>query len=120
MPVYKQNPQAASKNELLEDLMRSALNADEDRLQRAIGALHDKAPSPTKPTLNAPLLIAMGKAAEVLGVSRPTLWRMINAGRISKFEILPGSYRVRREDIEALLAREELLVSGGRKARRKR
>jgi excisionase family DNA binding protein len=118
MPVREQTLQTPSKNELLEQLMHSALRADAEYLKRAIDALNGKTPATPKPTLTAPLLLGMGKAAEVLGVSRPTFWRMIRAGRIAKFEILPGSYRVRREDIEALLSREELLESGDPKLKR--
>jgi len=42
--------------------------------------------------------------AKLLGVSRATLWRMMKAGTISKVELFPGSYRLRREDLEALAA----------------
>jgi excisionase family DNA binding protein len=44
----------------------------------------------------------MGPAAKLLGVSRGTLYRMLQAGRLSRVEILPGSFRVRREDVEAI------------------
>jgi len=52
---------------------------------------------------NGPLLLGMGKAASLLGVSRGTLWRMLNAGRLGRVEVLPGSFRVRRADIELLV-----------------
>ena len=52
-----------------------------------------------------PLLLGMGAAARFLGVSRTTLWRMEQAGRLRKIEILPGSYRIRRADLE-LIANE--------------
>lgn len=52
-----------------------------------------------------PLLLRMADAAEWLGVSRATLWRMIRAGRVEKVEILPNSFRVRRADIEAVVGR---------------
>lgn len=51
-----------------------------------------------------PLLLGMTAAAKFLGVSRATLWRVIKAGRLHKVEVLPGSYRVRRADLEALVA----------------
>jgi excisionase family DNA binding protein len=44
----------------------------------------------------------MGAGARLLGVSRATLWRMIRAGRLDKVEVLPGSFRVRRADLEAV------------------
>ncbi len=49
-----------------------------------------------------PLLLGMTAAAKLLGVSRATLWRMIRDGRLSKVELLRGSYRLRRGDIEAI------------------
>jgi excisionase family DNA binding protein len=49
-----------------------------------------------------PLLMSMGPAAKFLGVSRTTLWRMIQAGWLTKIEVLPGSFRVRRADLEVL------------------
>lgn len=55
-------------------------------------------------TSTGPLLCGMSPGAKFLGVSRATLWRMIKAGRLSKVEILPGSYRVRRADLEAIAA----------------
>ena len=53
--------------------------------------------------VTGPLLLPMGKASELLGVSRPTLWRMLNAGRLARVEVLPKTYRVRRSEIEALV-----------------
>lgn len=57
-----------------------------------------------RPCARAPLLLGMGAGAELLGVSRATLWRMIKAGRLNKVEVLPGSFRVRRADVEAIVA----------------
>jgi excisionase family DNA binding protein len=47
-----------------------------------------------------PLLMGMTASAKFLGVSRTTLWRMINEGRLQKVEVLPGSFRLRRADLE--------------------
>ena len=52
------------------------------------------------PPATGPLLLGMGAGAKLLGVSRATFWRMINAGRLTKVEVLPGSFRVRRADVE--------------------
>jgi excisionase family DNA binding protein len=81
-----------------------------ERLLRYLGAtseqqaaidriLAGQTPSDSAP--QAPLLLGMGAAAALLGVSRATLWRMLNAGRLSRVEVLPGSYRVRRAELEA-------------------
>ena len=51
-----------------------------------------------------PMLLGMTPAAKLLGVSRATLWRIIKAGRLSKVEVLPGSFHIRRADLEALAA----------------
>lgn len=59
--------------------------------------------NPTKSVVAAgPLLMGMGAGAKFLGVSRATFWRMIRAGRLEKVELLPGSFRVRRADVEAI------------------
>ncbi len=49
-----------------------------------------------------PLLLGMCAAAKLLGVSRATLWRMVKGGRLSKVEVLPGSFRLRRADVEGI------------------
>lgn len=54
--------------------------------------------------VTGPLLLGMGTGAKLLGVSRATFWRIIRAGRLTKVEVLPGSFRVRRGDVEALAA----------------
>jgi excisionase family DNA binding protein len=48
------------------------------------------------------LLLGMMASAKFLGVSRTTLWRMVEKGRLQKIEILPGSFRLRRADLEAI------------------
>jgi hypothetical protein len=53
-------------------------------------------------TTTAALLMGMGAGAGFLGVSRTTLWRMIRTGQLEKVEVVPGSYRVRRADLEAI------------------
>ena len=51
-----------------------------------------------------PLLMMMGDAAKLLGVSRATIWRLAKMKRLERVEILPGTFRVRRADIEAIAA----------------
>ncbi len=69
-------------------------------IDRVLEGRTELVPEPPK----GPLLLGMGVGAKLLGVSRATLWRMIRAGRLSKVEVLPGSFRVRRCDIEAIAA----------------
>jgi predicted DNA-binding transcriptional regulator AlpA len=53
---------------------------------------------------HGPLLMGMSASAKLLGVSRATLWRMTKAGLLQKIEVLPGSFRLRRADLEAIAA----------------
>ena len=53
---------------------------------------------------SGPLLMGMSASAKLLGVSRATLWRMTKAGLLQKIEVLPGSFRLRRADLEAIAA----------------
>jgi hypothetical protein len=43
-------------------------------------------------------------APMMFAVSRATLWRMTKAGLLQKIEVLPGSFRLRRADLEAIAA----------------
>jgi predicted DNA-binding transcriptional regulator AlpA len=58
-----------------------------------------------------PLLLGMSASAKLLGVSRATLWRMTNLGLLQKVEILPGSFRLRRADLEAIAAGQKKVIS---------
>jgi predicted DNA-binding transcriptional regulator AlpA len=53
---------------------------------------------------SGPLLMGMTASAKLLGVSRATLWRMIKGGLLQKIEVLPGSFRLRRADLESIAA----------------
>lgn len=72
--------------------------------QAAIDQVLAGEPATTRRETSGPLLLGMSAGAKLLGVSRATLWRMVKAGRLAKVEVLPGSYRVRREDLEAVAA----------------
>ena len=62
-------------------------------------------PFPHHRTPSGPMLMGMGAAAQYLGVSRGTLWKIVRAGRLKSVEILPGSFRVCRLDLEKFVAK---------------
>jgi excisionase family DNA binding protein len=90
--------------DLTEEFLRAFLNASSQRREQALKILTGEAERPR----SAPLLISFGKAAEYLGVSRTTMWRMIKAGRLDKVELLPKSYRLRKSDLENLALSNEV------------
>ena len=51
---------------------------------------------------SGPVLIRIRTAATMLDAHRATVWRMVKAGKLSVVEILPGSFRVRRAEVESL------------------
>ena len=61
-------------------------------------------PFPHHRSQEGPLLLGIGAAAKYLGVSRPTLWRILRDGRLRKFEVRPNSFRVCRRDLERFVA----------------
>ncbi len=93
----------------IEDLMRVALVADEARKSAALRVLRGEADAvepgaaQQRRPVSGPLLLNMGQAAALLNVSRTTLWRLIQDGRLPKVEIRRDSFRIRREDLEALV-----------------
>ena len=90
----------ANPNERLLKILQAS-----PEIQSEIDRVLDSRPSSLRsepPT--GPLLLGMSAAAKFIGVSRATLWRMCRSNRLQKVEILPGSFRIRRADIEALAA----------------
>ena len=83
-----------------ERLMRflQATPEQQTHIERILDGKSTDQPQPA----TGPLLLGMSQASKFLGVSRATLWRMIAAQRLTKVEILPGSYRIRRADLEKL------------------
>ncbi len=82
------------------DRMMKVLQAPPD-VQARIDALLENRQEPL-PVTTGPLLLNMGDGCKFLGVSRSTMWRLIKADRIIPVEIRPGSFRVRRYDLEKL------------------
>ena len=65
--------------------------------------LEGRPPAPHSEPPTGPLLMGMSASAKFIGVSRATLWRMCRSDRLQKVEILPGSFRLRRSDLLALV-----------------
>ena len=88
-----------------EQLIQAVFTATDEAKEQALAILEGRA----LPALSEvegsdnPLLLRMGEAAEMLNVSRATLWRTIKAGSLEKVELYPGSFRLRRSDIIALV-----------------
>ena len=71
--------------------------------QRAIDRiLAGLLPQTTAPQVQGPLLRTMTDSAKYLGVSRTTVWRMIQAGHLKPVEIMAGTFRLRHQDLLAL------------------
>lgn len=89
-------------SDLTGELLAAVVAASPERKEAALRVLRGAVQEPAVRPATGPLLLGMGAGAKLLGVSRATLWRVIQAGIIPKIELFPGSYRVRREDLEAL------------------
>lgn len=84
------------------DRLLKILQAPPEVQERIDHLLDGAAPVQSAVAQSGPLLMGMSEGANFLGVGRATLWRMIKAGRLEKVELLPGSFRVRRADLEAI------------------
>ena len=84
------------------DLVLRVIQAGPDQRAAIERVLKGGVTEPVAPPRTGPLLLRMKEGAELIGVSRPTFWRICRAGKLERIEILPNSFRVRREDVEAL------------------
>lgn len=80
-------------------LIQAVFKATEEAKEHALPLLEGR----KKPTPADPSLLQFGEAAELLNVSRSTLWRMMRAGRLEKVQLYPGSFRLRRSDVMAIV-----------------
>jgi excisionase family DNA binding protein len=83
----------------IETFMRAALNATPE----ARVAAYEKLTAKPSPMDKMPLLLNMGDAAKYLGVSRVTLWRMVNEGQIKKVQVTAKGYRISVADLDAFV-----------------
>jgi hypothetical protein len=109
--------QVADKADKTSELLQAVLAASDEKKDHALRVLRGEIPagSGQKSDVNGPLLLGMGAGAKFLGVSRATLWRVMRAGKIQRVELFAGSYRVRREDLEALALRRCSGQAAGRR-----
>ena len=86
-------------NDIERRLLR-ILTASAEQLAGIDRILEGKAESVPEPP-KGPLLMMIKDAAELLGVHRATIWRLVKAGRLEPVELL-GSLRVRRAEVEGI------------------
>ena len=84
-----------------EERLKRLFEASPEQIGAIDSILEDKIQKAPPQTVG-PLLMGMTASAKFLGVSRTTLWRMVDKGLLQKVEILPGSFRLRRADLEAI------------------
>ena len=102
-------------NDLTGELLAAVMAAPAERKEAALRMLRGEDLSPAPRRIEGPLLMGIGAAAKLLGISRQTLWRACIAGRLEKVELFPGSYRVRKEDVVAMAeTRGKGAVNSGR------
>jgi len=86
-----------------DERLKKLLDASPEQLT-AIDTILERRLTETVSVTQVPLLLGMSASAKFLGVSRATLWRMIRVGLLQKVEVLPGSFRLRRTDLESIAA----------------
>jgi predicted DNA-binding transcriptional regulator AlpA len=86
-----------------EERLKRLFAASQEQMQ-AIDGILESGIREKSMAMSGPLLLGMTASAKLLGVSRATLWRMIKGGLLQKIEVLPGSFRLRRADLEAIAA----------------
>ena len=86
-----------------EERLKRLFAASSEQMQAIDDILESRNQEKSK-AISGPLLMGMTASAKLLGVSRATLWRMIKGGLLQKIEVLPGSFRLRRADLESIAA----------------
>ena len=89
-------------DDLMSQLLQAILAASEERKKAALKVLRGEVSQPAERPVTGPLLFGMSAGAIFMGVSRATFWRLRKSGQLPMIEIMPGSFRVRRVDVEAL------------------
>lgn len=90
---------------MTDDLLQAIVKATPDQKAAALRALCGKPEAEKATTVSVgPLLFNMSQAAKFLGVSRTTCFRLVKAGRLSRVELMAGTFRIPRAALEALAA----------------
>ena len=84
----------------LEELLLALLAADNLRRHAALRVLRGERLTAGVEDDDGPALMRTGEAAQFLGISRTTLWRLVRDGRIDQIEIRRGSHRYRKADLK--------------------
>ena len=84
------------------DRLVKILQATPEKLRAIDRILNDEFPAIPATQSQGPLLRTMTDSANYFGVSRTTLWRMIQAGHLKRVEIMAGTFRFRHHDLLAL------------------
>jgi hypothetical protein len=84
-----------------EERFKRLFEASPEQLGAIDNILEGKIQKPPPQTVG-PLLMGMKASAKFLGVSRTTIWRLVGQGRLQKVEVLPGSFWLRRTELEAI------------------
>lgn len=86
-----------------DDRIRRLLNAGPMELDQVDAVLEGRV-QPQKAPADEPLLVSVGAAAKILGVSRTCCWRLRKSGHLPVVELMPGCYRVRLGDLHRIAA----------------
>ncbi len=79
-----------------EQVIKALFGATPERKSRALLILEGE---DIPQNIDEPLLLTMGEAAKMLGISRTSIWRLTRLGRLQKRELYPNSYRIRKQDV---------------------
>jgi excisionase family DNA binding protein len=82
------------------EFLSAAVMADPRRRKAALRILKGEIPLSNDP--EQPLLLKVGPASRLMGVSKPTFYRLVKAGRIRPLNITNKAVFFRRRDIEVL------------------
>lgn len=92
-----------SHNPTMEEILRALLLADRGKQVTAYHVLLGQSQAPA-PELTGPLLLTIRAATKFIGVSRSSIYRLIDCGALTPVTLVTGCRRLRREDIERFIS----------------